>query len=416
MPGMRQVREPLQRRQRWSSEVWALLPVECALALIVLISALGPWGQPATDSAPASFVPAPTLSGDPAEPTAPAGPRRLTVLGAGDILIHPPVWEQARADADGEGFDFRPIFEALTGAVSGADLAICHLETPLAPADGPFLGWPRFSAPPQLLEALVAVGYDTCSTASNHTLDQGEAGVYRTIDALAGAGLDWAGSARDAREAADPTVLEVVTGDGRVVGVGQLSYTFGFNGLLRPAGKEWIANLIDLDQILADARAAREEGAEIVVVSLHWGEEYQVEPSASQLALAKELSASGEVDLVLGHHAHVVQPVERVEDTWVVFGMGNQVARHAEPIDAQREGVLVLVTFTEAGDGWAVSRIEAVPTWVELSPRIRLVDLPAALSRDDLTASQRTTYQDAYTRITDRLMRRDGGTDGLVVR
>jgi hypothetical protein len=423
MPGMRLVRDHGHRLLP-GSRMLVLLAVEFVLAAVVLTGAvLGPgiWGQSPADRPPpaATFVPAPaepTGPAGPAAPTAPTTPRQLTVLGAGDILIHPPVWEQARADAGGDGFDFRPIFEALAGTVSAADLAICHLETPLAPPDGPFLGWPRFSAPPHLLETLVAVGYDTCSTASNHTLDQGEQGVYRTIDALVDAGLGWAGSARGAGEAATPTVLEVVTGDGRIVRVGHLSYTFGFNGLRRPAGKEWIANRIDLDQILAEARAAREAGAEVVVLSLHWGEEYQVEPSPSQVALAEELSAAGAVDLVLGHHAHVVQPAERVGDTWVVFGMGNQLARHAEPIDAQREGVMVRVTLTEGGDGWAVTGIEAVPTWVELSPRIRLVDLPAALDRDDLTAQQRTTYRDAYARITDSLGRRGAGADGLVVR
>jgi hypothetical protein len=359
--------------------------------------------------------PEPAATGSPA-PATPTGPRQLTVLGAGDVLIHPPVWEQARADADGEGFDFYPIFAHLTDTISSVDLAICHLETPLAPPEGPFHGWPQFSAPPQLLPALVEVGYDSCTTASNHTLDRGEEGVYRTIDALEEAGLAWTGSARTEEEAATPTVLEVSIADGRTVRVGQLSYSYGFNGLQRPQGKDWIANLIDVDQILAEAAAAREAGAEVVILSMHWGEEYQVEPTAGQLTQAEQLLASDDIDLILGHHAHVVQPVERFGGKWVAYGLGNQIARHAEPIDPQREGAMIRATFVEQEDGWTVTQIEAVPTWVDLDPQIRLVDLPTALASTDLPEARRDRYQEAYDRITASLNSRGADADGLVVR
>jgi hypothetical protein len=417
MPGMgptrghvRAGRRQRRRRSRRRSRLPLALAVACLLAGLVLLAtglgpgllARGPDPQPVATAAPS--------------PTGPTGPRELTVLGAGDILIHPPIWEQARTHAGGDGFDFYPLFAGLTDAISAVDLAICHLETPLAPAEGPFHGWPRFSAPPQLLPALVEAGYDTCSTASNHTLDQGEEGVYRTIDSLEAAGLAWAGSARTAEEAATPTVIQVTTADGRPVTIGQLSYTFGFNGLLRPEGKEWIANLIDVEQILAEAGAARAAGAEIVILSMHWGQEYQVEPTASQLSQAEELIASDDIDLILGHHAHVVQPVERFGDKWVVYGMGNQLARHAEPIDAQREGAMVQATFTETDDGWSVTQIEAIPTWVELTPEIRLVDLSAALASGELADQQRTTYQEAYARIVTSLNSRGADADGLVVR
>jgi poly-gamma-glutamate synthesis protein (capsule biosynthesis protein) len=334
------------------------------------------------------------------------------VLGSGDVLIHPPVWEQAAADAGGKGFDFYPIFAELRPVISGADLAICHLETPLAPAGGPFEGFPTFSAPPQLTSALARAGYDTCSTASNHTLDQGEDGVTRTIDALAAAGLGWAGSARSAAEAATPQVREVALDNDQTVQVGHLSYTFGFNGLSLPPGKEWIANRINADRIVAEAAAARAAGAEIVVLSLHWGTEYQVDPDAAQLELAERLAGTGEIDLILGHHAHVVQPVEKLGDTWVVYGMGNQLARHAEVIDSQREGALARVTFTEQDSGWEVTAIEMVPTWVDLDPQIRLVDLPAALAGTGGPAH----YQAACERITESLLRRGADQDGLVVR
>lgn len=397
---------PRQSRRR--SRLPLAAAVTAVLAGAALIGASFALGDP-----PPPVDPAPVTTGPPTPP-GPTGPRELTVIAGGDILIHPPVWEQAQADASDDGFDFYPIFAGLAPAISAADLAICHLETPVSAPEGPFLGWPRFSAPPQLLTALVDVGYHACSTASNHTLDQGEEGVYRTIDALVDHGLGWAGSARTPQEAAEPTLLEVSTGDGRVVTVGHLSYTFAFNGPTRPPGKEWLANLTDIDAILAEARLAREHGAEVVLVSMHWGEEYQVEPTSIQQEQAEQLLASADIDLILGHHAHVVQPVERIADKWVAYGVGNQLARHAEPIDAQREGAMIHATLTEQDDRWRVTALEAIPTWVELEPQIRLVDLSAALAGDDLTEPQRSTYQQAYDRITTSLRARDATE--LVVR
>jgi hypothetical protein len=391
-------------------------PLVAALACLVavvlmLVAGSTTSGEPAAQPSPPATN-SPPATEPPSAPATHDEPASFTVVGAGDVLIHPPVWEQAAADAGGTGFDFYPIFAGLRPVIAGADLAICHLETPLAPAGGPFQGFPNFSAPPQLPSALARVGYDTCSTASNHTLDQGEAGVARTIDALEAAGLGWAGTARSATEAATPRVREVALDGGRTIHVGHLSYTFGFNGLSPPPGKEWIANRTDEDRIVADAAAARAAGAEIVVLSLHWGTEYQVDSDAAQLDLAERLAGSGEIDLILGHHAHVVQPVEKVGDTWVVYGMGNQIARHADVIDGQREGVLARVTFTEQDSGWEVTAIEAVPTWVDLDPDIRLVNLPAALAGPDGSAD----HQDAYERITGSLLRRGADQDGFVVR
>ena len=116
----------------------------------------------------------------------------------GDVLLHNTIWDQARRDAAATGrsrFDFRPILGGIRAVVSGSDVAICHLETPLATADGPYTGYPRFSVPPQITKALAWTGYDGCTTASNHTLDAGEPGIRRTLAALmTRAGLSPAGT------------------------------------------------------------------------------------------------------------------------------------------------------------------------------------------------------------------------------
>lgn len=341
--------------------------------------------------------------------SSPGAPPTFTVLGAGDVLLHPPLWAQTTSDG-GTTFDFNPIFSNVRARISGADFAICHQETPVAPPGGPFTGYPQFSVPPEIIPAIRQAGFDTCSTASNHTLDRSETGVYRTLDALDAAGLHHAGSYRSAADAATPNVVDV-----NGVKVAQLSYTYGFNGLSRPAGKEWIANLIDPAAIIADARRARQAGAEIVVVSMHWGSEYDHGINDDQLRWARQLLAASEIDLILGCHAHVVQPFEKIGDKWVAYGMGNEVARHDNPVDATREGVMPRFTFTKVGPAhWRVTAAEAIPTWVELTPAIRIVDLPAALSAG-ADPGQQATNQAAYERISGYLRARGAEAAGLRV-
>ncbi len=346
-----------------------------------------------------------------------AGPRTLTILGAGDELLHPQVWAQAGRDAKADGrtgLYFDDIFAGVKPAIEDADVAICHLETPLAPAGGPYKGYPRFSVPPQIAQTIKDIGYDTCSTASNHTLDQGTAGIRRTLDDLDAAGVQHAGSYRSAADAASTNLLTVTPkSGGPAVTVAQLSYTFGFNGLTRPAGEPWVANLTDPTAILAAAHRARAAGAQIVVLSIHWGVEYSHTPNADQKALAKRLLASSDIDLILGCHEHVVQPIAKVQGKWVVYGMGNQLARHADPINDNREGIMPEFTFSETAPGhWTVTKARAVPTWVALSPNIRVIDLPDALADPATSAADHTIYAAALKSITGYL----GGTsDGLTI-
>ncbi|HEU5267088.1 MAG TPA: CapA family protein [Jatrophihabitans sp.] len=331
-------------------------------------------------------------------PAVPAG-RTATVLGSGDVLIHPPLWQQAHADARAEGrsgYDFGPMYASIAPDVRTADLATCEMETPLAPPQGPFVGWPQFSAPPQVLTALKAVGYDTCTTASNHSLDQGYRGVKRTLDELDAAGLRHTGSARTEQEAHTPLIVTLRNG----VRIGQLAYSFDFNGIALPAGKPWLANRIDVPRILAAAKRLKAAGADIVVLSMHWGVEYDHLATDEQRAQARALLASPDIDLILGDHAHVVQPAQRIHGKWVFYCMGNQISRHADPIPAGREGIMPIVTFREvAPHRFQVASAAAIPTWMADSPALRLIDLPRALAAPGLTPAQRREYTRAHQQI-----------------
>ena len=318
------------------------------------------------------------------------GVRCLSIAVTGDVLLHPPLVDQARLDAaDGHGLDFAPMLAGQRRYVQAATLGICHLETPLAPAGGPYTGWPEFSVPPQVLPALVATGYDACSTASNHTMDEGTDGLNRTLDDLDAAGLAHDGSYRTERDAQTPTIL--TTDHGKV---GFISAAYGSN--TGPADQPWQVNELDTDSIIFKAHAARVAGADLVVVAIHAGTEYETEPNADQQSVARTLLASKDIDLVYGHHAHVVQPLQKIDGKWVVYGLGNNIASHETPIEATREGLLVRVTFSQDDAGnWTTSDIAWVPSLQSADPPHRWCSLTAGstcTSPDaDTAALARTT-------------------------
>ena len=360
---------------------------------------------------PGSTAPTGSAGGaSPAGSTAPAADT-VTVLGSGDVLVHPQLIDQARADGGGSRIDFGPMYASIAPDVKRADLATCELESSLAPPDGPFTGWPTFSAPPQVLTALKAVGYDSCTTANNHTLDGGADEVARTLDDLDAAGLKHTGSARSAAEAARPLIETMGNG----VKVAQLAYSFGFNGLERPAGQPWLANLTDIPTILAAAHRAKQAGADIVVVSMHWGVEYNAGATDEQKQQADELLASPDVDLILGDHPHVVEPAQQLHGKWVFYSMGNQIARHADPVLPSREGAMPLVTFSKVDGRWRATRAEVVPTLMQLSPKLRLIDLRLAIGDPATAAADRATYQASIDHVRTTLDAYGAAKDGLVI-
>ena len=202
------------------------------------------------------------------------------------------------------------------------------------------------------------LGYDSCSVASNHILDQGVEGVAETLEVLDRAGLCCTGAARSAEEATNQVWIE--TGEVRIA---HLAYSYGFNGFTLPTDAPWLANIIDETEILADASEARAGGADIVMLSLHWGEQYVNSPNWQQREIGPRLLASPDIDLIVGHHAHVVQPIEHLNGEWLIHGLGNLLANYGQP--ARRDELLVQITMTENPDGSFSSSVRAVPLYVD---------------------------------------------------
>jgi len=328
----------------------------------------------------------------------PPEPRRFTMALTGDILAHVDVNKQAWKYGGRTTYDYRPMFADIQPLIEGADLAICHLEGPIAPAGTRITGQPVFGSPAPIVASIADVGYDRCSLASNHSLDRGTKGVTATLDAFDASGLGASGTARTAEEAVEP-IIEV-----NGVRVVHLAYSYEFNGRRRgPKGETWWANLINPDRILADAADARTRGAEVVVVSLHWGTEYRSKPTTTQRRLANTLTASGLVDLIVGHHAHVLQPIEQVNGKWVLYGLGNilsnQRPSRGTPAPSQ-DGVVVTVEVTENPDGtFTVGRPVATPTFMYYVPKVAL-DVRAHLDDPALPKWVRNELKRSLTRST----------------
>ncbi|MFJ7771793.1 CapA family protein [Streptomyces sp. NPDC097107] len=337
------------------------------------------------------------------DPQAKPGGRSFTVAAAGDVLIHPELVEQAAKDAEetGEGeagLDFGPLLAGVKPVVSEADLAICHMETPVGKPKGPFQGYPEFLVPPQILTALKDVGYDTCSTASNHTFDHGLKAVRRTLDAMDEVGLGHAGSARTSEEAEQINIRDV-----NGVKVAHLAYSWESFLNPTPEKQSWAFNRSSTEEIKKDEGQARKAGAEVVILSVHWGLEHYNEPSVPQLDLARRITEETGIDLVIGHHAHVVQPIQKVNGTWVAYGLGNQVARHSSPTGLTEEGAIGWFEFRETTEGgWDVTARHRT-TLVDIPPEVepgeelpdgavedhRLVDVQYRLDHPDGLSEER---------------------------
>ena len=319
-----------------------------------------------------------------------APPRQFTIAASGDILLHNFVIQEGKANAGPKGtYDFDPMFAKVKDTISAADFAICHQETPIA-MDNKNLTVPRtlsFNAPKEIGLALKNAGFDACDTASNHTYDRGLAGVQQTLDVLDEYGIGHSGSARDEAEASMPPIYDV-----KGVRVGHLAYSYtitndGGPSTYVPPDAPWLKSMlwpaIGAPGILEQAKALKARGAEFVVVSIHWGDQYVTAPNAQQRQLAKDLLSSPDVDLILGDHVHVVQPCEKIGDKYVMYGMGNFLSNQSPQQDRtlksdNQDGSLETYTVDEVSPGrFKVTKMVYAPTWVTIPGHVINFATPA---------------------------------------
>lgn len=304
------------------------------------------------------------------EPELPAAveppPVELTLVAVGDVMNHLAVQRSARRTR--EGFD--ALFSEVRDTISSADVAFANLETPVAP--GGTTASRVFNAPPALVEALHRAGFDVLSTANNHAYDQGATGLVETVQAVESNAMTPIGAGGNCGTAHAPRVL-VRKG----VRLAWFAATAILNVELNRAADAPCVSMLDASRLAAEIERARPH-VDLVVVSLHWGEEYVVEPSTRQVETAHVLAEAG-ADLVVGHHSHVVGPVERIstEDgrtAWVAYSLGNFISNqsawyrhgvHAPEHGDPRDGLLLDVRITHRPGDTRVLSVNPVALWAE---------------------------------------------------
>ena len=339
--------------------------------------------RPPTGSSRA-LTPARALAAAPA--AGPVRPVVFTVEASGDLLIHSPVWERALELGGGTHYNFAALFAQIKPYITGTDLPLCHVETPMTPA--PPTGYPIFNTPPALAPAIRATGWRACDTAATHTLDQGQTGIDDTVRALDAAGIANTGSFTSAAAQRTPLILTV-----KGVKVAFLAYTELTNGI--PSPHPWSVNRAYAPQILADAHRARLAGARVVIVNIHWGDENVTQPSTFQVHLANALTRSPDITAVVGQHVHVVQPIQTINGKLVVFGEGNLISNQTSACcpDGSQDGMIALLTIVVDRTGARVTNIRYVPIWVR-HPDLEVLPVGRALRTDPADAAAlRASYE-----------------------
>ncbi len=322
-----------------------------------------------------------------APPAPPRPPARITILGAGDVIPHDPVKLSAAR------YGWASLFAEIAPMVAAADLAIVNLETPIAPVRSGRLAEKVFNAPVELAVALRDVGFDGAALANNHVWDQRTEGLLETLGNLDQVGLAHAGAGATCADAQKPVYFER-----NGIKVGWLSTTRIHNLYLNRGPDDPCVFKFDVDDILAGVTAARADGAELIVLSLHWGVEYQTTPKDWDERFARTLVAGG-VDIVLAHHPHVLQSARWIEKNGrrgvVIHSLGNLMAAQGWSAGAasgssqalRRDGGLFEVVAERTAEGMRLVSARLHPTWVEHgqtgcrgSPsRMRTVLIEAAL-------------------------------------
>lgn len=303
-------------------------------------------------------------------------PRTARLLFVGDVMQHLPQVQAAR-QPDGS-FDYTEVFADVAPYFAAADLAVANLETTLTDTDD-YAGYPCFRSPIALAAALRTAGIDLCALANNHCCDAGARGIRITTKALSELGLLHTGVFADsiARATTHPLVVER-----NGIRFALLNYTESTNGIPTPRGT-WV-NRIDTAAMRTDLQRACAT-ADCTVVIIHWGNEYQREPSREQRRLAQFLRRHG-ADLVVGSHPHVVQPFEVDSTGGVFYSLGNFVSnqrrRHTDG------GLMARLTVVLEHDGRLHWAADAVPVWVQLPGYRILTPESAGRNLRDSTACQ----------------------------
>ena len=255
---------------------------------------------------------------------------KLTLIMFGDALLHKAVYTDAETQVGFQDtgcttktYDFSHMLQYIKPIVQGYDLAFYNQETILGGTELGLSTYPRFNSPQEFGDAMIEAGFNLVSLANNHTLDKNEAGVLSSrkywLDKMSGCEIIASGSYESQEDRDKPRILEK-----NGIRYTLLAYTYGTNGIPIPNGKGYLVNVYDEEMLKKDIAEIRDK-VDLLIVSIHWGNEYTFKPTQHQKYIAKLLINAG-ADIVIGHHPHVIQPIELVDGQPVIYSLGNMIS------------------------------------------------------------------------------------------
>lgn len=284
--------------------------------------------------------------------------KKATILSFGDTLCHSQVFK-AVYNADMKDYDFSPMFQYIKKYFKHSTVNIGNLESSFGGAERGYSGYPLFNAPEHLAIDLKELGVDILTTANNHTLDMGFDGLCSTLNYLDEAGISHTGTANSKKNQ-----KKILFRDLNGIKTAFLAFTYGTNGIPIPNGKDFCVNLMDKTLMKKQIKKAKKEGAEAIVVSMHWGIEYQTIQNTQQEELA-EFLIKNDVNVILGCHPHVLQQMKMIttkekgktQKGLVIYSQGNFFSAQTYPntrntalfkIELKKEGLTNEVSVTKA--------------------------------------------------------------------
>mgnify|MGYP004510736061 FL=1 len=292
-------------------------------------------------------------------------PINFTMTAIGDTLCHnTQYWDAYNSST--KQYDFSYVYDDIKDYTSSADITIGSLETTFAGEDRGYSNYPVFNSPDSLATGLKDIGVDVISLAGNHALDYGYSGICRTIDVLDNVGISHLGTYKSAEDQ-DKILIKDVKG----VKIAFINYTYGTNGIPVPSDKPYCLNLIDKDLISKQIKQAKEQNVDMIVACMHWGTEYKTSANDEQKELADFLFKSG-VDIILGNHPHVIEPMEKktitlddgsTKNVFVVYALGNFTADQRAEIT--RDSAILNLDITKDSNGKIlINRVSYVPIYM----------------------------------------------------
>lgn len=349
-----------------------------------------------------------------AETSSKPEPITIHMSAFGDTMCHLTNIKNAY-DSSSKNYDFSNVFKNIRKYTENADITIGNLETTFAGSSRGYTGYPTFNAPEILGQNLKDIGVDVLTTANNHCMDKGNSGLVSTLNFLDNYGIAHTGTARSEDEQ-NTILIKDVNG----IKIAFLSYTYGTNGITIPSDKPYSVNLIDKELIKKHIASAKEQNVDVICVSMHWGIEYKLKPNSTQKELADFLFENG-VDIILGSHPHVLEPMEKrtitlndgtTKDGFVIYSLGNFVSGQ---VYANTKSTVILdIQITKNSEGKiSIDSVKYTPVYLydkgassKSRTRYTLIDINQAIkvyeagNDNSISKSLYNTLKDELNNIT----------------